>query len=909
MSNMDSNPFLKFKLVGNPPTIITHNKPESSTSSISEDSARKIIKTKRHKPIKSCTFCRRRKLKCDKMKPRCSSCKSRGLNECFYMDTANQPNDTSIAKKSSHITPLPLNILNDISKSSPTDKVSSILPSGLGDNIPNPFRSYYYIQSKNGRVITYGPTCLRTFIMRNNWGFKEKYIQLWGKIKHERNICKKRNLSYLQNELDLMEIKIKDSVSILSDIIPCLPDYDAIKEHIETFFAPENSNLHEVNTFLNKKKVLHDLDLAFIHDRYGRIIHLKPADKKNYYKIAVILMILVFTTYRQNVPYQLQKLFIFLVGLTSPKTIYIEKAQFLLQRCFYESIITPNGEEMMMLNLVHNLTNVALSLGLQLNIREIYKDEETFVGNIEKIENLWTWILFFDFQTSIKNGRPLSIDIATSHAINYREDKSMEEFGKLISTKNTSYMPVILRGSFLIPQNLDTVIGNNSPAELNNKKSDGEGKTKHYRDFETDKSFFGKMRRFLYIVRPMIGEYYKTKGIPRLLENGQTLLDFLEEEMKPIKYFTDPNLISELSFGDIRLIFSILICVKTFLSTGFVVLDERSILHKNISIQAHLITFTIFKNFVNYCNQLDEKYFPEMVHPSCNSVPPYLAVCLEISLYPVSQSLGLFYAFFFLTATLFEKGIFGYDDMIEGDWDVSTFKVPSDKSISLITTFKVYKKIFDDWISFDSTDIKGFALKKLLLRSYAGLILISSEKTYRIIVGKALEYRKKIEESLLSSQNSSNNNIVTSLTSNMDQDFSSKNINVPNNEVSPNTVAVAGHHLADKQKYQSYVQYQLQLEQQNRINELQKRIDSLTSNENKSKEQEKLTDNGISGTDDMLGPTAVKTEASILSSSGEMLNVNQVEMAQKLANDFWESYNTGWEELLNNPDIILQEFD
>ena len=970
--------------------------PNITPKSVTDAQKVKKPKSKRHKPIRSCSFCRKRKLKCDQQKPICSSCKSRELSECIYADnsncgsspTNNISNDSKPRQGSNtkgrtpnSTTPVPAeystaslrdslanmqfptmvlynntagspvtqaspttsnfsffennitaevpNIVHSIAATNSEGRTESVR-STVDEQIPNPFRNYYYIQCKdNGRTISYGPTSLRTFIMRNNWGFKDKYIQLWKKIKIERNNWKKKYMTNTSNDLGLLELDLGNSVSILNDILPCLPDYDSIKGYINDFFDEKNSNLYESNTFLDKKKILYDLEFSFIQNRVGNIIQLKPTDKKNYYKIAVILMILVFTKFRHNIPVQIMRLFTFLTGLVSPKTSYIERAQFLLQRVFYISCFAQKGDESSLIVVMSQLITSAKTLGLHLNIREIYKNREMVVGNCEYIENLWTWVLYFDFELSLRMGKPLDIDLETFNDINYQDDDSLALYGDVMNNEFGLNKNDIRAEYCAIPKGLSLLL-NNSPGPSNQNGPRFPSSTKpNLRDFTKEKSFFGKMRRWLFLVRPMIGEFYRKTGTPKVVEHGQVLLKFLEDELKPIKYATDPDLISELTFGDLRLILTILDIITVFYSVGFVLLNHRSLLLKNISIQTHLLTFAIFKTFVNHCYKLDEKYFPEMVHPSYNHLPPYLTVCLGVSLHPVLQSLGVFYAFFFLKATLFENGIFVSNDMTEVEWDMSSFNVPTDKSISLITTFNMYKKIFEDWISYDKTNKRGFQLKNLILRSYSGLILITLEKTYRIIVEKALEYRKKIETTLINEgvcQKSKNNHILE-----MRDEFPSRSPKLEVDSVSSSAGSSAP--IGARQAYQSYLQYQVQLQAQNQILGLRRHIESLQEKDRKKsrmvKEATNLAGSNLNAKPDTKMPSnnnytipgdsnnpdgnntgpPDSDQPTIISSTGEKISAAETEIAQKLVDDFWSSYNTGWEQLLNDSDLLFQNFD
>ena len=980
----------KLSATGSPQMQTTTSKDASDAQKV------KKPKSKRHKPIRSCSFCRKRKLKCDQQKPICSSCKSRELSECIYTDNSNcgsspvnntsndsrsrkssntkrgSPNITTlgVAEYSSaplrdslsnmqfptmvlynnsagspvtqaspttshfsfyegHVTADVPNIAQSIASSNVEGSVESVR-SSVEEQIPNPFRNYYYIQCKdNGRTISYGPTSLRTFIMRNNWGFKDKYIQLWKKIKLERNNWKKKYMASSSDELNLLELDLGSSVSILNDILPCLPDYDSIKGYINDFFDEKNSNLYESNTFLDKRKILYDLEFSFIQNRVGNIIQLKPTGKKNYYKIAVILMILVFTKFRHNIPVQIMRLIVFLTGLVSPKTSYIERAQFLLQRVFYISCFAQKGDESSLIGIMSQLTTSAKTLGLHLNIREIYKNRELVVGSCESIENLWTWALYFDFELSLRMGKQLDIDLETFNDINYQDDNSLALYGDVMNNEFGLNRDDQRPEYCMIPKTLSLLLNNGSGTDNASGPKFPSSTKPAIRDFTKEKSFFGKMRRFLFLVRPMICEFYRKTGTPRVVEHGQILLKFLEDELKPIKYATDPDLISELTFGDLRLMLTILDIITIFYSVGFVLLNHRSLLLKNISIQTHLLTFAIFKNFVNHCFELDEKYFPEMVHPSYNHLTPYLTACLGVSLHPVLESLGVFYAFFFLKATLFENGIFVSNDMTEVEWDMTSFNVPTDKSISLITTFNMYKKIFEDWISYDKANKRGFELKNLILRSYSGLILITLEKTYRIIVEKALEYRKKIESTLITKGVCNKRGHVNGLE--LREDFSSDS---PKLEVeSVNGPIGNSEPIGARQAYQSYLQYQVQLQEQNQILGLRKHIESLKKKDrNISKVANEATNtvgssinadphnntsnnNSYTVPNDSENPDGTNVvppysgQPTIFASRGEKISAAETEVAQKLVDDFWSSYNTGWEQLLNDSESLFQNFE
>ena len=66
------------------PVSTIHRSTPSQKATIPSQGIRKRIVQKRERPIRSCTHCRARKLKCDKKKPSCSRC-CRGKENCVYI--------------------------------------------------------------------------------------------------------------------------------------------------------------------------------------------------------------------------------------------------------------------------------------------------------------------------------------------------------------------------------------------------------------------------------------------------------------------------------------------------------------------------------------------------------------------------------------------------------------------------------------------------------------------------------------------------------------------------------------------------------------------------------------------------------------------------------------------------------
>ena len=132
-------------------------------------------KGKRRKVARSCEFCRRRKLKCDQMRPQCSTCRSRGLNICRY--NTDNPN-LLVLRKPTVITNdittagTKRSTNGDITKTKTTNKPRVDDPSA--GNIPPPsfkhkniYKNNHYLQTNpDGSRLIYGPTSLRQLVFK-----------------------------------------------------------------------------------------------------------------------------------------------------------------------------------------------------------------------------------------------------------------------------------------------------------------------------------------------------------------------------------------------------------------------------------------------------------------------------------------------------------------------------------------------------------------------------------------------------------------------------------------------------------------------------------------------------------------------------------------------------------------------
>lgn len=114
----------------------------------------KVTKLRRRKkPVKSCSFCRQRKLKCDQVKPICSSCKSRQLKTCIYSNQIidvnlntddlldrNLNNNPNKNIKLNNLDPSEIQLLN-ANKENDTSVITASTSNDIDSTLKNPIRN------------------------------------------------------------------------------------------------------------------------------------------------------------------------------------------------------------------------------------------------------------------------------------------------------------------------------------------------------------------------------------------------------------------------------------------------------------------------------------------------------------------------------------------------------------------------------------------------------------------------------------------------------------------------------------------------------------------------------------------------------------------------------------------------
>ncbi|CAI4051745.1 Yrr1p SKDI_15G3110 [Saccharomyces kudriavzevii IFO 1802] len=671
---------------------------------------------KRNKLIKSCGFCRRRKLRCDQRKPMCSTCISRNLTTCQYAEEFNKNiekksiygsySNSDLIKKIEGLEDKIRYLENEKGINSPTSAVytspnfslsntsacggSTETSSPLPDGVINPYADRYYLQNKHsGRSILYGPTSMRTQIASGNCGFIEKYKQLWAKVKVERNKWKQTSQKTMCRELNLLDESSREPDSLIKQICNSLPSYSKISSILDSFFTDEASN--EINFILDRKKVRKDFLDYFMPGKdvlpngERPIAYILSNQKKNYYKAAVILLILCLRFYHESVPPPIEKFMIFLNGVSTAKAFYIERAQMLILLFYHREIYAFGGDGSDLVNLNESLFTTVTTLGLHLDIRNNFKSQQKYMGCLESLENVWFMAILIDYNNSCHIGRPLLID------------------------------------KFFLDEKQDYCILN-----------------------DESKTYEGKLKRYLKMARPMLLTLYDREKFPDLKDFSKKIINFVEVELEPLRHYTDENQTAEIQLRESRILSMALGLLLSFYALLHSVLKLRNIESKNNTFQLVLINFSIIVNTTIRCFRIDKELYPEMLEPSYQHLSPHIALSMSLTAGLFSKTLVFFCSLIYFKLTLFENGICLSNDMENGWSDLTRITVPLDKDLSLSTAMSLYTTIFDRLFTADDKE-----LIRVMHKSRQFVMYLAIERTYRTILGNVIEFRKSSEETWL----------------------------------------------------------------------------------------------------------------------------------------------------------------
>ncbi|CAR22220.1 KLTH0C10098p [Lachancea thermotolerans CBS 6340] len=667
-------------------------------------SSKPSTRRRRRKVIKSCTFCRQRKMKCDQQKPMCGSCVERKLSECIYTDGFNfqltsdelfsrQPNVTLLRRIQELEEQLSRVSFDDLQKTGESYVVAdsagyaatsqTCVPCGPPNK--NDILDLKVLRVKDGRYNYYGPTSIRVIITASGERFVAEYSKVWRKVEAEVNAWKNVHGRLLTMEHNSLESP--NNAPLLESIIQDLPSYEAIQEKLREFF---DSPLHDYFQFLDKDKVFSDFARCFIPNYVAAmqdtnfttrsVIMLLAPENNNVFTIAVVIMILCLNHYKTTLPVSIERLIVSLVGFTTSKSVSVERTQFLLLLYLFRAYngLSGSGSSHVM-SLVSLLCSTAFNLGLHQDIRLLYAGQEHAVGSIESLENLWYWTLFVDLYTAFDKGLPMNITP-----------------GHYDDTK--------------LPTN--------------------------------EKGRISILRNFLHVGRKCMHVLFDREQSPDLLKLNSLLLEFVEQNFRPICYYTDSSLISQVDLFDLMILSPTFSMLANFYDLTRVIYSQVTIQIKNGFVKCILIAISILVNTILRCYELDRDLLSEDDFARAKTLSPSLNLCVLILNSLPIRALNEIYGLMFYKITLFEKGLIVsvHDSQGAPPPNLDDLKIPNESFITFNGIFDTLCYAFDKLWKPENT-----GLTHMLSNSHYYVIMMALERVNRTIFQVGLDSRAQVE--------------------------------------------------------------------------------------------------------------------------------------------------------------------
>ncbi|CCC70067.1 hypothetical protein NCAS_0D04860 [Naumovozyma castellii] len=347
---------------------------------------------KRNRVPKSCTVCRLRKSKCDRIKPYCSSCVLHGIKECRY-------DDRTISDKRVPVSEL----ANAVPRISDSSDITAC-------NVFVDFTCMHPLFNHDIPIF-HGPTSLVTFHVKANPAFTERYEQLWAKYEPERSEWTKNYHGITPDESEYQRQNASENTSMLEELTKVLLPFEMMKNIIDAFF--KESRLYDINGAFSREQCLADFCRIFqptAHREFSglrNISSLKISNQCDYYKIGVILTICSIVHYKKDIPLPI-KYFMNRLNVSSKTSqVCIEYVQVQLLRWYSLTMYPSNTDTLEEITIVNTLVSTSLMLGLHQDINYIYMDKLPNI--IPNLETLWLWTMFADLTTSFKIGKPLQV--------------------------------------------------------------------------------------------------------------------------------------------------------------------------------------------------------------------------------------------------------------------------------------------------------------------------------------------------------------------------------------------------------------------------------------------------------------------------------------------------------------------
>ncbi|CAL9733216.1 transcription factor Pdr8p [Monosporozyma servazzii] len=649
------------------------------------------IPRKRRKQVKSCLFCRKRKLKCNKIKPMCQQCSNRKLPKCVYLSEFNydvisveelfdkHPNVKLLDK----ITHLQSNITNNNN-------------SGNNNKSINPLSTFKTAHWKDNKLYIFGATSWRTIITADGTKFQLEFLNLWQKLKpksaKEAQQCSDLFFAPMKSDFRQNLDGTVSDTSLTQLLCTDLPKFSKIKLCLEQFF---NGPFHEFLHILDPKKTFRDLYECFIFNQQNdTIIDLRPTDNTNFFKIGIILYILILTTYdnTSHVPESLIRYCIQINGAICMDITHTERAQFLLMCCYYK---IHHGEYSrwdgtQIIPIVAQTVECCVSLGLD-NVGKWYRNKENIVGDLKYLENTMIWTLFTDVLTSFDIGKPpiLSNDM---FSIDLYESTLLRNQDQLIMPRNQLFLDFIR-------------IGRKSLTNLNS-----------------------------------VNLPYNNEDIDTFIVE---LHDYLNTNFPDISTFTSMGRIFAVDPFEIMVLSSTLGMLFNFHNIKRAFYKDISIPTKNGMFKYGILATSLCVNTLLSMFEADKVAYPDCVR-NREKLPPYLNLSLSLVNSLFVRVISEFYSAFMARLTLQQRGyvVLNSHSNHENDLQIclEDSTIMRDRYHCFMCVIRKFKEVLDQLFKPEWDE-----LHQLMETSYSLHSLIVLERVARQLLDQGLSSREQIE--------------------------------------------------------------------------------------------------------------------------------------------------------------------
>lgn len=665
---------------------------------------------KRRKLVKSCTFCRKRKLKCDHKKPMCQQCKIRKLPECIYIDGYNYqittddlfkdlPNielvkkikelEEVVSKLENEKGDLLLNIDNLNKNDNGVDKdqqqltpnsiiTGSVTNSITFDNSDDRNLLSYFTSNRwqNNQNTIFGPTSWRTLVTADSEKFQLEFMKLFEKI--QPSPLKFKHV--IADPVTSVNSGIT-KVSIFND----LPKFNDIKLCIDHYF---NGPIHELFSILDYEKTIKDLNTCFLKnsltDKITNIV--TPSGDTNFYKSGIILMIVCICYYTYKIPLSVQNFINTLAGRSSSNINFVERAQFLCLRCFFEIYHNQYSlwDGSQSVDIVAELCQCCITLGLN-DVNKFYKGKEYLVGNLNSLRNTFHWACFADISVSFDMGKSLFINENVFCSSDYYIDENLE--------------PKIIRKCRL-------------------------------------------MRRFFSIVRPCLNDVNGVKKFTKSIDSYVEEIEiFVNEEFSPIENYTKFGALFNNDIFDVMLLSMCLGLLFNLENIKRSFFKDMTFKTKNSLHKYGLLSLSLCVNTIRSMYCADKK-----IYPTCTQNPTRLSPYVNITLLLVNplfvRVLSETYSIFLARLTLTEHGYLLLECDSKKNISLNDLHVDTDDYYSFAILYQEFRNIIDQLFHPDCHE-----LRVILGTSYPFLSILALERVGHVLFDKGLESRTETESS------------------------------------------------------------------------------------------------------------------------------------------------------------------